>query len=150
MDKLNKHILSLLNGGEAHAGFETILEKIPENLRNSKVKEAPHTLWELLEHIRLAQQDILDYMIDPEYKAKPFPEGYWPEPKAPMHWDKTVKEYQKDLKKIKTLIKNVDLLDQLPYGERGHTYLREMLILADHQSYHSGQMVTILRLAKAW
>jgi len=147
---LKKHLLNALKNGSAHASFGKVLEKVPSHFRNVRVEGFPYSVWELLEHIRLAQNDILNYMVDPNYSPGLFPDDYWPKPGSRMHWDKTIREYSKDLEKIKKLVKDVDLLESIPCGKRGHTYLREILILVDHVSYHLGEIVLILRFNGWW
>ncbi len=147
---LKTHILNLLDGRLAHVDIETVLEQVPNSLKNKRIEGIPYTLWQLIEHIRLAQRDILDYMIDPKYVPGNFPDDYWPKANAKVQWEQTVEEYRKDREQIRSLIKKVDLLQPLPYGEEGHDYLREILILADHTSYHLGQLVVILRLQGVW
>jgi uncharacterized damage-inducible protein DinB len=146
---VRKHLLRLLEGGDAHLTIEEILEKVPAKARNAPIEGLPYSIWELLEHIRICQKDILDYMTDPNYTPGEFPQDYWPKPDSRMNWSQTVKGYREDLKQMKALLKKVNPLDQLPYGEKGHTYLREVLILAEHLSYHLGQMMILARLSQA-
>ncbi len=143
-------LIKLLEHSQAHLNLADVLLQIPRQIRNAPIKGLPYTLWELLEHVRLSQKDILNYMIDPNYSPGNFPDDYWPIRGARMHWDRTVKGYLSDLKKIKKVAAKNNLLDSLPFGEKRHTYLREILILIDHLAYHLGQMVVILRLHGYW
>ena len=110
--------------------------------------------WMLLAHMRIAQWDILDFSVNPKYKAMDWPEGYWPKSEGPPSaaaWNDSVKEFKKDLKAIAELVENsqIDLYAKIPWGE-GQTILREVLLVADHNAYHLGQLVTLRRLLGAW
>jgi DinB family len=151
---LREHVLYLLKGGGAHASFEDAIKNFPAELRGKKVKGLPHTAWMLLEHMRIAQWDILDFSINPKYKTMKWPEDYWPAsaaPPTPAAWNNSIKELKKDLRAMEDLVANpkADLFQKIPWGE-GQTILREALLIADHNAYHVGQLVTLRRLLGAW
>jgi hypothetical protein len=152
--ELRNHLVNLLQGGDAHADFERVIKDFPRELRGKKIRVAEHTAWELLEHLRIAQWDILDFSRNPQYKAREFPKEYWPDSFAPPKfnsWNLSVKAFQDDLKAMCDLVANekTDLFTKIPHGE-GQTILREALVLADHNSYHLGQMVLLRRILGDW
>ena len=127
---------------------------MPESLRGVKPDGLPHSAWMLLEHLRLAQWDILEFSRNPKYKSPKWPEGYWPETEAPPSaaaWNKSVGQFRKDLKNMQELVENpkTDLYAGIPWGD-GQTVLREALLLADHNSHHLGQLIDARRLLGAW
>jgi hypothetical protein len=151
---LRQHLLDLLRGGNAHLNFDEALAGLPPNLRGATPPGLPHSPWRLLEHMRIAQWDILEFSRDPKHVSPEFPAGYWPEADAPPDdkaWQKSVRQFRADLKAMQDLVEDpaIDLLAPIPHGE-GQTLLREALLLADHSSYHLGQMVTVRRLLGAW
>jgi hypothetical protein len=151
---LREHVVELLNGRGAHAGFDDVVKDMPESLRGVKPDGLPHSAWMLLEHLRLAQWDILEFSRNPKYKSPKWPEGYWPETEAPPSaaaWDKSIRQFRKDLKDMQELVENpkTDLYANIPWGD-GQTILREALLLADHNSHHLGQLIDVRRLLGAW
>jgi hypothetical protein len=151
---LREHVLYLLDGGGAHAKFDEVVADIPPQLLGQKPARLPHSLWMLLEHLRMAQRDILDFSHNPEYVSPKWPEGYWPQteaPPSPAAWTASVKQFREDLKAMKDLVKypETDLFAKIPWGD-GQTVLREALLLADHNAYHLGQMLDVRRLLGAW
>jgi len=151
---LRDHVISLLKGEGAHAKFEDIIDDFPANLRGQKVPNLPHTAWMLLEHLRIAQWDILEFSRNAKHKSPDWPSGYWPKEEAPPStaaWDKSVREFQSDLKEMQNLVGNPksDLNAPFPWGD-GQTLLREALLLADHNSHHLGQLIMLRRLLGAW
>jgi uncharacterized damage-inducible protein DinB len=151
---LREHLVKLLTGGDAHADFETAIKNFPVELRGKRPKGAEHSAWELLEHLRIAQWDILDFSLNPQYKHKEWPAGYWPQTAAPPDekaWEKSVKAFRKDLKTICALVSDekTDLFAKISHGD-GQTILREALLVADHNAYHIGQIVLLRRLLGAW
>jgi DinB superfamily len=151
---LREHILYLLGGGGAHAKFDEVVNGIPAKLRGQKPSGLPHSLWMLLEHLRIAQRDILEFSHNSKYESPKWPEGYWPKTEAPPSaaaWDASVKQFRQDLKAMQDLVKDpkTDLFAQVPWGD-GQTILREALLAADHNAYHVGQMVDARRLLGAW
>jgi hypothetical protein len=153
-DALREHLVSLLNGGEAHLDFEKAIANLPMELRGAKPPGLPHTPWRLVEHMRIAQWDILRFSIDPHHTSPDFPAGYWPDVDAPPSskaWDQSIASFKEDLQAIKDLVTdpNTDLFTPFPHGQ-GQTILREALLVADHNAYHLGQLVTVRRLLGAW
>ena len=146
-DPLREHLLELLRGGHAHLDFEKAIADLPPELRGAKPQGLPHTPWRLVEHMRIAQWDILRFTVDPHHTSPEFPDGYWPEgdaPPDPRAWDKTIASFRADLQAILDLVADpkTDLLTPLPHGQ-GQTILREVLLVADHNAYHLGQLVTV-------
>jgi hypothetical protein len=146
-DSLRQHLVSLLTKAEAHVDGRAELKDFPAKLRGDKPEGAPHTPWELLEHMRLAQWDILHFSADRKHKSPKFPEGYWPKTSAPpsdASWDGSVKMFLADLEEMCALVrdKKRDLFAPIPHGQ-GQTLLREALLVADHNAYHLGQMVLL-------
>jgi uncharacterized damage-inducible protein DinB len=151
--EIREHVAKLLDWKDAHVDFDAVV-KVSPKLRGVVPEKAPHSLWQLLEHLRLAQSDILDFCRNPEYSEKSWPEDYWPEspipPKASA-WDASVGEFRRDLEEFRRLAadSSVDLFARIPHGS-GQTLLRELLLVADHNAYHVGQMVLIRRLLGIW
>jgi DinB superfamily len=151
---LRQHLLDLLSGGNAHATFDDIVKDLPANLRGSKAANLPHTPWMLLEHLRVAQEDILDFSRNPHYKSREWPKEYWPETEAPPDdkaWDDSVRQFHADLKAMQDLVaeEKTDLFAKIPWGD-GQTILREALLVADHNAYHLGQFLDLRRALGAW
>lgn len=149
-EPLRRQLISLLTQAEAHVDVETTLKEFPAQLRGRKPEGSPHTAWQLLEHMRLAQWDILRFTLDPKHKSPLWPEGYWPNSEAPSseeEWDKSVQRFLADLKAVCGFVRDpqCDLFARIPHGD-GQTYLREALLVADHNSYHLGQLVLIRRM----
>jgi hypothetical protein len=151
---LREHLRKLLTGSEAHIDWKAAVDDMPPRLRGAKLQGSPHTLWELLEHARIAQWDILEFSRDPKHVSPDFPSGYWPDSAAPPNdaaWDKSVKTFETDLDAMAKLVSNpaTDLFAPLPHGS-GQTVLREALLLADHNAYHLGQFVLVRRMLGSW
>jgi hypothetical protein len=151
---LRDHLISLLKGGGAHVHFMDAVEGFPEAKRGAFVAELPHTGWQLLEHLRIAQWDILEFSRNAKHVSPGFPEGYWPKTPVPPDdaaWKKSVEAFQHDLQELIKLVKNpkTDLCARIPHGE-GQTILREALLIADHNAYHLGQLVDLRRALSAW
>ncbi|HEY1660573.1 MAG TPA: DinB family protein [Candidatus Sulfotelmatobacter sp.] len=152
--QLREHVIYLLKEGGAHAKFDEAVKDMPGELRGVKPDGLPHSAWMLLEHLRLAQEDILEFSIDSKYKSRQWPQDYWPQNAAPPNasaWDKSIQKFRKDLKTIEDLVANpkTDLFAGIPWGQ-GQTVLREALLVADHNAYHIGQLVDVRRLLGAW
>ena len=148
------HLLKLLSAGSAHLGLDEALENLPAELRGKKAPGIAHTLWQLLEHLRIAQEDILEFSRRGDYVSPAFPEGYWPESETPPSeeaWDQTVEAIHRDLQAMKDLVADprTDLYAKLPWGT-GQTVLREAMLVADHNAYHLGQIVTVRQALGAW
>ena len=153
-DALRQHLLDLLRGRNAHADFDASVADFPSRLRGVKPPGAPHTAWQLLEHMRMAQWDILEFSRNAKHKSPPWPEGYWPKTEAPpkaASWNNSLRSFRADLKAMAKLVadKKTDLFAPIPHGT-GQTVLREALLIADHNSYHLGQMVLLRRLLGTW
>jgi hypothetical protein len=151
---LREHVLYLLQGGGAHATFDQIIADIPAKLRGRKAPGLPHSLWMLLEHMRIAQRDILEFSRNPKHASPKWPEGYWPKTEVPASaaaWNESIKKFCQDLKAMQNLVKNskTDLFAPISWGD-GQTILREALLVADHNAYHLGQMLDVRRLLGAW
>jgi hypothetical protein len=151
---LREHLLELLGGSHAHLDFEKAIAGLPGKLRGARPPGSPHTPWRLLEHMRIAQWDILRFSVDPEHVSPEFPEGYWPAGDAPPDsdaWERSVAAFRADLQSIEDLVSDpgTDLFKPIPHGE-GQTILREALLVADHNAYHLGQLVMVRRLLGAW
>jgi DinB superfamily len=151
---LRKQLVKLLSTGEAHASFEDAVKGLPKKLRGAKPEGAEHSPWQLLEHLRIAQEDILDFSRNPKYKHRKWPDEYWPAAAAPPDdkaWGESVKAFRADQKAMCALVedKATDLFAEIPHGE-GQTILREALLLADHNAYHVGQLVLVRKLLGAW
>ena len=152
-DPLRQHLINLLTKAEAHLDLESELQNFPRELRGKKPQGAPHTPWQLLEHIRIAQWDILEFSRDAKHKSPKWPEGYWPKTEAPANdkaWDKSVKQVLADLDEMADLVRDPkrDLFAKIPHGD-GQTLLREALLVADHNAYHLGQIVMLRRILES-
>ena len=151
---LREHLLYLLRDGGAHAKFDDVVADFPAELRGKKVKNLPYSAWMLLEHMRLAQWDILEFSRNAKHVSPPWPEGYWPKtpnpPNAPA-WAGSVRAFRKDLKAMEDLVTNqkTDLYAKISWGD-GQTILREALLVADHNAYHLGELLAVRRLLGAW
>ena len=151
---LRQHLVNLLTRGEAHATFDDAVKDLPEELRGKVPPGAEHSPWQLLEHLRIAQWDILEFSRDAGHKSPQFPEGYWPAQAAPPGreaWEKSVDAFRADLKALCELVSDerTDLFAPIPHGD-GQTILRQALLTADHNAYHLGQLVLARRLLGAW
>jgi hypothetical protein len=152
--QLREHLVYLLDGGGAHVRFDDVVKDMPEQVRGVKPDGLPHSAWMLLEHLRLAQWDILEFSRNSKYEARNWPDDYWPKAEAPDNdavWDKSIRQFRKDLKAMEDLVSNskTDLFARIPWGE-GQTILREALLVADHNAYHIGQLVDLRRLLGDW
>lgn len=149
-DPLRQHLVNLLTKAEAHVDVRSVLEEFPAELRGRKPEGAPHTPWQLLEHMRIAQWDILEFSLSVKHVSPKWPEGYWPQTEAPPDekaWTKSVKQFLTDLDRVCKMVSDpkLDLFAKIPHGD-GQTYLREALLLADHNAYHLGQLVMVRRI----
>jgi hypothetical protein len=152
--ELREQVADLLRKGNAHVGFEPALEGWPADLYGARPDGSPHTAWQLLEHLRIAQWDILEFSRNPQHESPAWPEGYWPSAAAPpgeAAWNESIRKFQRDLRAMIRLVRDPknDLHKRIPHGT-GQTLLREALVLADHNSYHLGQLVLLRRLLGAW
>ncbi len=153
---LRKHVLEVLRGGHAHAAFEDATANVPPELRGVAPAGAPYTLWQLVEHIRIAQRDILDFSrnADGRYQSLEWPAGYWPPtptPPSDAAWTKSLRAIKSDRRVFEDIVADpaTDLLTPFSWGD-GQTLLREALLAADHSSYHTGQIVLLRRMLGIW
>ena len=156
-DALRRHLVALLRGDGAHLGFDEIIAGWPAKLRAVKPPGAEHTAWQLLEHLRLAQWDILEFCRNPKHVSLDFPAGYWPKTAAPPKadsWKKSVAAFRADLRAMQKLVMDAkaDLFARVrhPEARAKHTLAREALLLADHNAYHLGQLLLLRRLLGNW
>jgi uncharacterized damage-inducible protein DinB len=148
------HLTELLHGGHAHATFDSAVKKFPVERAGDHARGLPHSAWELLEHIRITQNDILRFSQEVDYQSPDWPKGYWPASPAPSsetQWQQSVRLYRRDLKAFEKLLADrADSLDRpFPWGQ-GQTLLREALLIADHTAYHLGQLVLVRRALGIW
>ena len=153
-DALREQIARLLDWQEAHAGFDKAVSGIPHALQGTVPTGFEHSAWQLLEHLRIAQEDILDFSVNPTYAHKKWPDDYWPKDPVPPDaaaWDRSVAAYRADRERMKKLALDpaIDLFAKIPHGD-GQTYIREILIVADHGAYHVGQLVSLRRALGIW
>jgi hypothetical protein len=153
-DSLRDHLIELLHAGHAHIGFREAVDDWPENLRGVKPPGQPFTPWRVLEHMRIAQWDIVEFSKNAKHVSPDWPDGYWPKQDAPPNgkaWDDSIRQIERDRKEMERLVSDPanDLSAKIPHGT-GQTLLREALVLADHNSYHLGQLVLLRRLVGGW
>lgn len=151
---LREHLVNLLSGKGAHVDWKASFSGIPPKLRGVRPDELPYSLWDLLEHMRIAQSDILEFSRDAKHVSPDWPAGYWPAAAAPANakaWDKSLKSFGRDLEAMKKLVASprTDLFAKIPHGT-GQTILREALLVADHNAYHLGQVLTVRRILGNW
>jgi DinB family protein len=154
IQSLRNELDRLLAGKGAHADFAAAVADFPARLRGVKPQGSPHSAWELLEHLRIAQWDMLEFSRDPQHVSPEWPAGYWPansEPDSAAAWERSVKSFERDLAAMRKLVSDPgsDLFPPLVKGE-GQTLLREALQMADHNAYHVGEMIFLRRLLGAW
>jgi hypothetical protein len=153
MDALREHVVNLLNGKGAHLDFDEAIADFPPDLRGKHIAPTQHTAWQLLEHMRIAQWDILEFSRDPKHVSPKWPEGYWPKDGQPPDahaWDQSITIFKRDLASMRGLIEDPrqDLFAKIPHGD-GQTLLREALVLSDHNAYHLGQLVFLRKLLES-
>ena len=154
MSDLREQLRKMLAWEEAHVGFERAIGDFPAELRGKVPAGVPYSAWQLLEHLRIAQHDILDFCVNPKYEEMKWPDDYWPKSPAPAsakEWDDSVSRFLADRKALQDLAADtkIDLFAKIPHGS-GQTYLRELLLVADHNAYHIGELVVVRRLLGAW
>ena len=152
--ELRDQLRRILSWQDAHAGFDKAVDGLAPNLRGVRLTGFPHSAWELLEHLRLAQFDILDFSRNPNYHELKWPDDYWPkspEPPSDTAWDESIAAFRKDRAEMQALAadESIDLFAKIPHGS-GQTVLREILLTADHNAYHVGQIVMLRQLLDAW
>src|ERR1051325_7544736 len=146
---LREQIVSLLTGGNAHLSFDDFIKDFPHEKCGERIERLPYTPWHVLEHMRIAQWDILEFSRDPKHVSPPWPEGYWPDKSKDAtedDWRRSVESFRRDLRAMESLVEDpsTDLYARIPHGE-GQTILREALLVADHNAYHLGVLVTLRR-----
>ena len=157
MDKeavLRKQLVALLHGGQAHMTFDDAVKDFPMSHINTYPPNVTYTPWHLIEHIRITQWDILDFIRNPSYKEMEWPKSYWPDPKSkatPEQWQTTIHGYHKDLKDMEAIADNpnTDLYSPIAHGD-GQTILREIMLVADHTAYHTGELGILRQVILAW
>jgi len=154
IEKLRKQIADVLEWGEAHQTFEKAVADFPAESRGVRPDGLPYSAWELLEHMRIAQWDMLEFSHDPKHVSPDFPSGYWPASPAPPNanaWDESVRQFRADREDLRKLVLDpaTDLTAAFPHGD-GQTLLREVLLTADHNSHHLGQLILVRRLLGIW
>lgn len=151
---LRQNLLELLRGGHAHVTLKQALDGLDPTLRNARPADGLHSVWEELEHMRLAQEDILRYTLDASWVSPDFPEGYWPKETGDLTeeaWEVSVAAFFADLEAVIKMVEDqtLDLTAEIPHGE-GRTYLRQVLLVADHNAYHLGQIVQTRKALGDW
>jgi uncharacterized damage-inducible protein DinB len=154
IDPIRAALSRLLDWEDAHVGFDAAVSNLPAALQGRTPDDLPYAPWQLLEHLRLTQRDILEFCVDVHYQERAWPDDYWPKmPKPPSAtaWADSVAQFLEDRDALKRLAANpeIDLLARVPAGN-GQTFLREILLVADHSSYHLGQLVAVRRALGAW
>jgi len=151
-DILVKELIKLLEGGSAHAGFDDAINDLPPKLRGTKVDKLPYSIWQLVEHIRIAQWDMLEFSKSEKHGSPEWPEGYWVPETAPADeeaWNNSIKQIKADLEEFIGLLKSGDIYSNIPHGD-GQSILREALQIADHNAYHVAEIIVIRRILGAW
>jgi len=151
---LRKQLAAILASKEAHVDFDTAIAGMPAKDRGVRPEKLPYSAWQLLEHLRIAQHDIFDFCVNADYEEMKWPDDYWPaspEPPNDAAWETSIRQYREDRAALERLAldTSVDLLAKIPHGS-GQTYLRELLLVADHAAYHLGELVILRRLLGNW
>jgi len=151
---LRKELDRLLSGRGAHADFDAAVTDFPPELRGVRPPGAAHSAWEILEHLRIAQWDMLEFSRDPKHVSPDWPSGYWPkspEPESEAAWDKSIRRFTHDLAAMRKLVAEPksDLFTPFPHGE-GQSLLREAMQMADHNAYHVGELIFLRRVLGCW
>ena len=155
-DPLRAQLVRVLDWEDAHVGFDQAVDRIPADRRGAHAASFEHSLWQLLEHMRLAQKDLLDFCVNSHYvHALEWPDDYWPQSPAPPSataWNKSIADFKADREALKQLVQNadVDLFATVPTGTGQQTHLRAILLLVDHNAYHLGQVVAVRRALGVW
>lgn len=151
---LREQLVTLLTGSNAHQSFDEAIHELPAGLRGVKPDKLPYSIWQLVDHIRIAQSDILEFTRDPSYRSPPWPAGYWSPDAAPADeasWQQAVDQIRRDRDAFVALLydRDQDLYTPFAHGD-GQNLLREALLIADHNAYHVGEIIIIRRLLDAW
>jgi uncharacterized damage-inducible protein DinB len=155
LDPLRAQLVRVLDWEEAHVGFDKAVDGVPADKRGARAPGGEHSIWQLVEHMRIAQEDILDFCMNPKYvHALKWPDDYWPESPAPptdSSWDDGLASFKRGREKFKALVRETnDLFALVPTGKDHQTYLRAILLVADHNTYHLGQIVAVRRALGLW
>lgn len=151
-NSLRKELLNYLERPHTHGTLTDIVKDFPENLINERPGNLPYSFWQMLEHIRISQFDMVDFIRNPNYKELQWPKDYWPAEEAnPKMWNEAIEKFQNDIDALKKIVEDpkTDLFAPIPHGT-GQTIFREVMQIVDHNSYHFGQFIAMRRLAKAW
>ncbi len=151
---IRQHLVAVLSWKDAHVDFATAVAGIPPEARGARPTHVPYSAWQLIEHIRIAQHDILEFCRNPDYEEMAWPDDYWPaspEPPVDEAWDASIRAYEDDRAALERMATDpaVDLTATVPHGT-GQTYLRELLLVADHTAYHLGELIVVRRLLGNW
>jgi hypothetical protein len=147
-----KELISHLTEDNAHAGFDATVKDFPANLRGVCPQDLPHSAYQLVEHLRIAQWDIIEYALDPKHKSPDFPDGYWPkspEPPDPKAWDQSIASFRADRKKLVAAMEKTDILAPIPHASN-QSLASKTILLIDHNAYHLGQLILLRRLLNTW
>ncbi len=152
---LRNHVIALLDGGQAHMTFDDVVASFPQELINTNPPNVPYTPWHLIEHLRITQWDILEYVRNPDYTSPEWPVGYWPARIAKTDaagWKRTIEQFRADMSAMRAIVLDpkTDLIAPIPHGYGGHTILREALLVADHNAYHIGELGILRQVMNAW
>jgi hypothetical protein len=151
---IRKQLAAMLAWKDAHVDFDAAVAGIPPEARGTRPANLPHSPWEVVEHLRLAQHDILDFCLNPGYEEMTWPDDYWPsspEPPDGSSWEASLAQYREDRARLQKMADDpaLDLTARIPHGQ-GQTYLRELLLVADHAAYHVGELIVLRRLLGVW
>jgi hypothetical protein len=147
-----KELIAHLTEDHAHAGFDSAVKDFPAELRGQRPEGVPHSAWQLVEHMRIAQWDIIEYALDPKHKSPEFPDGYWPRSPGPPDakaWDKSIAGFRADRKKLAAALEKTDVLAPIPHA-KNQTLASKTILVLDHNAYHLGQLVFLRRFLNAW
>ncbi len=150
--ELKQQLLNYLEGEHAHKSLDGAVKGFPTGLMNTRHDGVPYTFWQLLEHIRITQNDVIEFIQNPKYKEKEWPKDYWPKKDGDLkQWKLSIINYKKDLQELKKIVKNpkTDLLAKIPHGQ-GQTLLREAMLIVDHNAYHIGEFILMRRTLNIW
>ena len=152
---LRQHLVNLLRVRQAHMSFDDAVKDFPSDKMNTKPPNVPYTCWHLIEHLRITQWDILNYIRNPNYEYREWPKDYWPAQDAQADeaaWQHTIDQFHADQDALEAIVRDpkTDLTAQIPHGEQGHTVLREILVVADHNAYHIGELGILRQVMDAW
>jgi len=152
LNAFRKELLSHFTEENAHAGFDAAVKGFPTNLRGARPNDLPHSAWQLIEHLRIAQWDIIEYALNPKHKSPDFPDGYWPkspEPPDAKAWDRSIAGFRADRKTLAAALQKADILAPIPFANN-QSLASKAILLIDHNAYHLGQLVLLRRLLRTW